>query len=73
VGELTAFSLTFGLTDERPVFPLCPAIAACDGDARATVRAFIVANNFLQSELDYLKDHYSSGFARGKLRMRDLP
>jgi len=27
------------------------AIAACDGNLRATIRALIVANNFLESEI----------------------
>ena len=50
------------------------AIAACDGDLRATIRALIVANTLLEDELEYVKDFWcSSGFARGKLRLRDLP
>lgn len=52
----------------------CAAIAACDGDLRATIRTLVVANNHLLAELEYVKDHYcSSGFARGVLRIRDLP
>ena len=31
------------------------AIAVCDGDMRAAVRALIVANNFLESEISELK------------------
>jgi methylaspartate ammonia-lyase len=50
------------------------AIAACDGDLRATVRALIIANNLLEEELAHVIDFYcSSGFTRGKLRIRDLP
>jgi hypothetical protein len=30
------------------------AIAACDGDLRAAIRALIVANNFLESEVSEL-------------------
>ena len=30
------------------------AIAACDGDPRAAVRALIVANNFLTEQVDML-------------------
>ena len=30
------------------------AIAACDGELRATIRALIVANNFLESEVSEL-------------------
>jgi hypothetical protein len=29
------------------------AIAACEGDARATVRALVIANNYLTRELEY--------------------
>ena len=49
------------------------AIAACDGDLRATIRAFIIANNLIEHELEHVIDFWcSSGFARGKLRIRDL-
>lgn len=47
------------------------AITACDGDLRATVRALIVANNFLAEhndalckELDYAWRWISPGFSR---------
>jgi hypothetical protein len=50
------------------------AIAACDGDLRATIRTLIVANNLIEQELANVIDFYcSSGFTRGKLRPRDLP
>jgi hypothetical protein len=50
------------------------AIAACDGDLRATIRALIIANNLIEEELAHIIDLYcSSGFSRGKLRLRDLP
>jgi hypothetical protein len=49
------------------------AITACDGDARAAVRALIVANDFLHAELARIKALISRGFARGKLTLRDLP
>ena len=39
------------------------AIAACDGDLRATIRALIVANNYLESELMTAVSH---AFARGR-------
>lgn len=49
------------------------AIAACDGDLRATIRALIIANNLMEEELAEVIDFWcSSGFARGKLRVRDL-
>jgi hypothetical protein len=50
------------------------AIAACDGDVRATIRALIIANNLLEQEVAEVIDFWaSSGFHRGKLRVRDLP
>lgn len=38
------------------------AIAACGGDMRATIRALIVANDFLEKELE---TQVSRGFMRG--------
>jgi hypothetical protein len=43
------------------------AIAACGGDAREAVKALIVANYFLETDLEKLKAAASMGFARGKL------
>ena len=43
-------------------------IAACDGDARAALKATLVANSYLESELDRICDLVSPGFARGRLR-----
>ena len=42
------------------------AIAACDGDPRATIRALIVANNFLESEVGELMKAVSRAYARGR-------
>jgi hypothetical protein len=42
------------------------AIAACDGDLRATIRALIVANNFLESEIGELMKAVSHAYARGR-------
>ena len=44
------------------------AIAACDGDTRAAVRALIVANNFLETETAELKKAVSHAYARGRFR-----
>jgi hypothetical protein len=41
------------------------AIATCGGDARAAVRALIVANNYLEAEVKRLAEAASSGFTRG--------
>lgn len=49
------------------------AIAACDGDARAAIRALILTNNFLHARVEFLADLVSPGFARGKLSLLDLP
>lgn len=53
------------------------AIAACDGDLRATVRALIVANNFLteqnqtlSAELDYAWRWISPGYTRSTNKRR---
>src|SRR6266851_9455354 len=43
------------------------AIAACGGDAREAVKALIVANHFLETDLDKLQAAVSMGYARGKL------
>jgi hypothetical protein len=43
------------------------AIAVCDGDTRAALRAAIVASSFLQSEVDRLTHDVSVGFMRGKV------
>ena len=40
------------------------AIAACGGDARETVKALIVANHFLETELDKLRASVAAGYAR---------
>ncbi|WP_298253167.1 hypothetical protein [Bradyrhizobium sp.] len=44
------------------------AIAACDGDTRAAVRALIVANHFLESEIAELKKAVSHAYTRGRFR-----
>jgi hypothetical protein len=42
------------------------AIAACDGDKRATIRALIVANNFLECEVSELMKAVSHAYTRGR-------
>jgi len=44
------------------------AIAVCDGDMRAAIRALIVANNFLDSEISELKKAVSHAYTRGRIR-----
>jgi len=44
------------------------AIAACGGDHRATVRALIVANNYLENEVAELMKAVSHAYARGRFQ-----
>jgi hypothetical protein len=44
------------------------AIAACDGNPRAAVRALLLVNAYLEAELERLCDLISPGFARGRVR-----
>ena len=44
------------------------AIAACDGDLRATVQALIIANSLLEAELREVYAAASRGFARGRVK-----
>ena len=43
------------------------AISACGGDAREAVKALIVANDFLEAQLEELRTKVSTGYARGRL------
>jgi hypothetical protein len=42
------------------------AISACGGDVRATIRALIVANEYLESEVSELMRAVSHAYARGR-------
>ena len=42
------------------------AISACGGDLRATVRALIVANEFLETEVGELMKAVSHAYTRGR-------
>ncbi|MGQ0683777.1 hypothetical protein [Bradyrhizobium sp.] len=44
------------------------AIAACGGDTRATIRALIVANNYLENEVAELMKAVSHAYARGRFQ-----
>lgn len=46
------------------------AIAACDGDMRATIGALIIANNYLESEVGELMKAVSHAFVRGRFDTR---
>jgi hypothetical protein len=41
------------------------AVALCDGDMRAALRAALVANSFLTAEVERLMQAVSFGFTRG--------
>jgi regulator of replication initiation timing len=45
------------------------AIAACDGDLRATIRALVISNSFLNAENERLRECTSAGYIRGKLNL----
>src|SRR4029078_4625466 len=45
-----------------------PALSACGGDLRATVRALIVANDYLESEVSELMKAVSHAYARGRFQ-----
>jgi stage V sporulation protein SpoVS len=44
------------------------AIAACGGDARDAVKALIVANEYLESEVCELMQAVSHAYARGRIK-----
>jgi hypothetical protein len=44
------------------------AISACGGDTRATIRALIVANEYLESEVAELMKAVSRAYARGRFK-----
>jgi hypothetical protein len=43
------------------------AISSCGGDAREAVKALIVANDFLEAQLEELRAKVSTGYARGRI------
>jgi hypothetical protein len=44
------------------------AIAACSGDMRSTIRALIVANEYLESEVTELMKAVSHAYVRGRFQ-----
>jgi hypothetical protein len=44
------------------------AIALCSGDVRAALRATLIANAYLEREIERLIEAISTGFARGRMR-----
>ena len=49
------------------------AIALCGGDVRAALRATLLANAYLEAEVERLSEAVSAGFARGRIRRRARP
>ena len=44
------------------------AIALCSGDVPAALRAMLIANAYLEAEVERLTEAISTGFARGRTR-----
>ena len=44
------------------------ATALCGGDVRAALRATLIANAYLETEIERLTEAISRGFARGRMR-----
>ena len=49
------------------------AIAACGGDERAALKALLIANEFLEHQLESMSVQISNGYARGRVRFRSSP
>jgi hypothetical protein len=52
---------------------IAAVIAACDGDPRAAVRALLIANSYLEAEVERLARAVSTGFVRGLTRSEPPP
>ena len=44
------------------------AIASCGGDVRKALRTTLIANAYLEAEIERLTEAISTGFARGRMR-----
>jgi hypothetical protein len=44
------------------------AVASCGGDVLAALRAILIANAYLEAEIERLTEAISTGFARGRMR-----
>jgi hypothetical protein len=63
---MTASSQPKALEDNELEAAVDEAIAACDGDLRSAIRALIVANNFLECEVEELMKAVSHAYTRGR-------
>jgi hypothetical protein len=55
------------LPDDAYEATIDEVIATCGGDIRAALKALLVANEFLEAELNASQQAISAGYARGKL------
>jgi hypothetical protein len=46
------------------------ALTICGGDAITALRITLIANAFLEAQIDELKEQVSAGYARGRTRTR---
>ena len=44
------------------------AIMLCDGDVRAALKATLIANAYLEDEVERIREMLSTGYGRGKVR-----
>jgi hypothetical protein len=65
---LTRLSIRVELDNKTAQDEVQEALAICGGDAIAALRITLIANAFLEAEVDRLSAAVSSGFARGKVR-----
>src|SRR5262249_3912604 len=63
----SAFQPNAGDADELEI-AVDQAIAACDGNLRATIRALILANDFLENEVRELMNAVSHAYVRGRFQ-----
>ena len=61
-------SQAHAVEDDELAAAVDQAIAACDGDMRSAVRALIVANNYLESEVGELMKAISRAYSRGRFQ-----
>jgi hypothetical protein len=65
--SLSSPQLNLNDTDELEV-AVDQAIAACNGDTRAAIRALILANDFLEDEVSELMKAVSHAYVRGRFQ-----
>lgn len=66
-GKMSSEPAKFDQEDSALEAAVDEAIAECDGDARAAVRALIVANTYLEEARNRAIEMVSRGYVRGRL------